>query len=55
MTAHTMPHVWAKFDCTMESLAKNYSSNHAHAVPGDYVGELIALCTTLGIEPVVLS
>lgn len=54
-TDYTWPHVWARFDCSVQTLAKHYSSNHAHAVPGDYVGELIAICNTLGVEPLVLS
>lgn len=54
-TDYTWPHVWATFDCSMEDLAQKYASNHIHAVPGNYLGELIALCNTLGIDPVVMS
>jgi L-fucose/D-arabinose isomerase len=54
-TNYTWPHIWAKFDCSVQSLAQNYSSNHIHAVIGDYIGELIAVCNTLGVDPIVLS
>jgi L-fucose isomerase len=55
MTDYTWPHIWAKFDCSVRTLAQNYSANHIHAAIGDYVGELIAVCNTLGVEPIVLS
>ncbi|HEY3412664.1 MAG TPA: fucose isomerase [Armatimonadota bacterium] len=54
-TDYSWPHIWAKFDCSVQSLAQNYSANHIHAVIGDYIGELIAVCNTLGIDPIVLS
>jgi L-fucose isomerase len=54
-TDATWPHVWAKFDCSVEELAQSYASNHIHAVTGNYLGELVALCNTLGVEPVVMS
>jgi L-fucose isomerase len=54
-TDYSWPHIWAKFDCSVRSLAQNYSANHIHAVIGDYIGELIAVCNTLGIDPIVLS
>jgi L-fucose isomerase len=54
-TDYTWPHVWAKFDCSVQELAQSYASNHIHAVPGNYIGELVAICNTLGVEPVVMS
>jgi hypothetical protein len=39
----------------METIAKEFSCNHIHAAVGDLVGELIAACEYLGIEPIVLS
>lgn len=55
MTTYEWPHVYARFDCPMERVAQSYSSNHIHAVVGDYVGELLALCEALDIEPILLS
>ncbi|MCA9445547.1 MAG: L-fucose/L-arabinose isomerase family protein [Candidatus Omnitrophica bacterium] len=55
MTNYTWPHVWAKFDISPETLAANFSSNHIHAVIGNYIPELKASCEALGIEPIVLS
>jgi len=46
---------FARFDCPMEVIAKNFSCNHIHAVLGDWVGELVAACEYLDIEPIVLS
>lgn len=54
MTSYTWPHVWAKFDISMNTLAQNFSSNHIHAVPGNYLGELQSACETLGIDAMVL-
>ncbi|MBI3910203.1 MAG: fucose isomerase [Armatimonadetes bacterium] len=55
MTNHEWPHAYARFDCSMEALAQNYSSNHVHAIIGDWTAELIAACEPLDVEPVVLS
>lgn len=54
-TNYTWPHVWAKFDISLDTLAKHYSANHIHAVPGDYIAELIAFCEATGIEPIPLD
>lgn len=54
-TTYTWPHVWAKFDLPMKVLADNFSCNHIHAVRGDIIGEMIAACEGLGIEPILLS
>jgi L-fucose isomerase len=54
MTNYTWPHVWAKFDIPVETLAQNFSSNHIHAVIGNWIGELQAACEALGIDAVVL-
>lgn len=54
MTSYTWPHVWGQFDISMETLAQNFSSNHIHAVPGNYIGELQAVCEALDIDYMVL-
>jgi len=55
MTTYEWPHVWGKFDISMQALADNFSCNHLHSVPGNIVGELEAACEALGIEPIVMS
>ncbi|MEO7454584.1 MAG: fucose isomerase [Fimbriimonadales bacterium] len=50
-TSPEWPHAFARFDCSNESLAQRYSSNHIHAVPGDVTGALEACCEALGIVP----
>ncbi|NUN96050.1 MAG: hypothetical protein HUU16_07730 [Candidatus Omnitrophica bacterium] len=54
MTNYTWPHVWAKFDISMQTLAQHFSSNHIHAVIGNHIGELQAVCEALDIDAVVL-
>jgi L-fucose isomerase len=53
-TNATWPHVWAKFDISPETLAQNFSSNHIHAVVGNWLGELQAACEALDIDARVL-
>lgn len=49
------PHAFAKFDCPAETFLQAYSSNHIHAVYGDYVEELKKVCHLTGVESVVLK
>ena len=51
-TSPEWPHAFAKFACSDERLAREYSSNHIHAVPGDITAELAACCETLGVEAI---
>ena len=53
-TNYTWPHVWAKFDIAPETLAQQFSANHIHAVIGNWLPELQAVCETLDIDAVVL-
>jgi L-fucose isomerase len=53
-TSPEWPHAFARFDCSKESLAQRYSSNHIHAVPGDFTAELEACCEALGIRAIAL-
>lgn len=54
-TSPEWPHAFAKFDCDRMDLAREYASNHIHAVPGEFMGELRACCEALGVEFVPLS
>ncbi|HWP31791.1 MAG TPA: hypothetical protein VNK96_08755 [Fimbriimonadales bacterium] len=51
-TSPEWPHCFAVFDAPRKDLTKMYSSNHIHAVLGDYMGELQAACEVLGIEAI---
>jgi L-fucose isomerase len=44
------PHAFARFDATADEILGRYGSNHIHAVPGDRVGELRAVCRFLDID-----
>jgi L-fucose isomerase len=54
-TSPEWPHVFARFNCPTEVLARSYSSNHIHAVPGDFRAELTACCESLGVEAIELD
>ncbi|MBK7496686.1 MAG: fucose isomerase [Candidatus Omnitrophica bacterium] len=53
-TSYTWPHVWAKFDISVDTLAQHFSANHIHAVVGNCLGELQAFCEAVDIDCVVL-
>jgi L-fucose isomerase len=55
MTTPEWPHAFARFNCSVQELAQSYSSNHIHAVLGDYTAELVAAAEYLGAEPIVLG
>lgn len=55
MTTYEWPHAYARFDCSPDTLAANFSCNHIHAIIGDHVGALVSACEKLGIEPIVLD
>jgi L-fucose isomerase len=54
-TSPEWPHAFARFSCSKDALAQQYSSNHIHAVPGDFTAELEACCEALGVEGIRLS
>lgn len=54
-TSPEWPHAFAKFDCERAALASEYCSNHIHAIPGDWMGELRAVCEATGVEACPLS
>jgi len=55
MTTPEWPHAFARLNCSVQALAQSYSSNHIHAVLGDYTAELIAAAEAVGAEPIVLG
>lgn len=44
------PHAFAKIETSIDKFLANYSSNHIHAVYGDYVEELIIFSELAGID-----
>jgi L-fucose isomerase len=53
-TTYEWPHAFARFDCGHREFAQRFRCNHLHAALGDHLGEMIAACEALGIEPIVL-
>ena len=49
-STYEWPHAFARLDATAEELLSRYSSNHIHAVPGDCVRELKAVCQLLDVN-----
>ncbi|WP_245694363.1 hypothetical protein [Streptomyces abyssalis] len=43
------PHAFASLGCEAEEFLPRFGANHIHAVPGDHVAELRAVCGQLGI------
>jgi L-fucose/D-arabinose isomerase len=52
-TTWEWPHAFARFDAAPETVLESYASNHVHAVYGDRVAELVAVCHALDVVPVV--
>jgi L-fucose/D-arabinose isomerase len=52
-TTWEWPHAFARFDAAPETVLASYASNHVHAVYGDRVAELVAVCHALDVVPVV--
>ncbi|WP_181785759.1 L-fucose/L-arabinose isomerase family protein [Streptomyces phytophilus] len=48
-TTWEWPHAFARLSPTAEEFLTRFGSNHIHAVPGDYVADLRAVCAQLGI------
>lgn len=44
------PHAFTRFSCSADEFIATYSSNHIHAVYGDWVKELLTVAELLGIE-----
>ncbi len=54
-TSGEWPHAFVKLDIDPAELISRYSSNHSHAVYGDYVDELVQVCEMLDVESVVFT
>ncbi len=44
------PHAFAQFDASPAEVLARFGANHIHAVPGDHVDELRALCRLLDVD-----
>ena len=44
------PHAFARLSVDSAEFLSRFGANHIHAVPGDRVAELQAVCTFLGIS-----
>jgi L-fucose isomerase len=49
-STYEWPHAFARLAAPVEEVLSRYGSNHIHAVPGDYVDELRAVCRYLDID-----
>jgi L-fucose isomerase len=49
-STYEWPHAFARFAAPAEDILSRYGSNHIHAVPGDRVAELRAVCRYLDID-----
>lgn len=54
-TTWEWPHAFARFDASAETFLSTFAANHIHAVYGDHVDDLIAVCRHLDVTPVVLD
>ena len=52
---HQLPTLFAKMGFDVDDFVKEYGSNHISGVEGNYVEELLMVCETLGIEPVLFQ
>jgi L-fucose isomerase len=52
-TSPEWPQAFIRTPVTPEQLINEYGSNHAHAVAGSWIDELVMVCELLGIETVV--
>ena len=44
------PHAFARFEAHADEILSRYGSNHIHAIPGDYVAALHAVCRLLDVD-----
>jgi L-fucose/D-arabinose isomerase len=49
-STYVWPHAFARFDADADEILGRYGSNHIHAVPGDRVATLRALCRLLDAD-----
>jgi L-fucose/D-arabinose isomerase len=49
-STYVWPHAFARFEASVEEILGRYGANHIHAVPGDHVDALRAVCRTLDVD-----
>ncbi|BBL78257.1 L-fucose isomerase [Rubrobacter xylanophilus] len=49
-STYEWPHAFARFEAEADEVLSRYGSNHIHAVPGDRIQELRAVCELLDID-----
>jgi len=49
-STYVWPHAFARMDASAEEILSRYGSNHIHAIPGDHVEELRAVCKLLDVD-----
>jgi L-fucose/D-arabinose isomerase len=49
-SSYEWPHAFARFDVPAEDILTRYGSNHIHAIPGDHVEQLKAVCRMLDLD-----
>lgn len=54
-STYAWPHAFARFDATEAEVLGNYGCNHIHAIPGDRVEALRAVCRFLDVDYVGLG
>ncbi len=47
------PHTWIRLDAPVKAFLNDLRSNHIHVMYGDFRAELVHLCHSLGIRPIV--
>ncbi|QIN79561.1 fucose isomerase [Rubrobacter marinus] len=47
---YAWPHAFARMDASADEILSRYGSNHIHAIPGDHVDELHAVCGLLDVD-----
>lgn len=55
LTTYEWPHAFARFDCSPDDFLSTYSSNHIHAVYGNWVEEVKLVGELLGVETYVYT
>jgi L-fucose isomerase len=49
-STYTWPHAFARFTASSHDFLTRFGANHIHAVPGNFVEELRAVCRTLDVD-----
>jgi L-fucose isomerase len=49
-SSYVWPHAFARFDADADEFLARYGSNHIHAIPGDHVASLRAVCRFMNVD-----